>query len=97
MKGTAKPTPVFFAAYPLKAIEKAVGTNPSNEASQSPYLKAILSPKTKTANRARVFPMINPYKDPYQEKSLPVPVSKVPSRVPEDIELIEKRWFHNYE
>lgn len=97
MKGTAKPSSIYFSAYPLKAVAKNNGSS-SNQVTQSPYLKAVLSAGRKpNNNRARVFPMINPYKDPYQPKPLPTPVSKAPSRVPADIELTEKQWFHNYE
>jgi hypothetical protein len=96
MKGTAKPSSIYFSAYPLKAVAKADGSS-SNQVTQSPYLKAVLSSGRKSTSRARVFPMINPYKDPYQQKPLPTPVSTEPSRVPADIELTEKQWFHNYE
>jgi hypothetical protein len=93
MKENAKPS-IYFSAYPLKAV----GSNDSKEKTSSPYLKAILSAKPKTKpNRAQVFPMINPYKNPYGENLNPVSRVIPVNRVPVDIELTEKRWFHNYE
>jgi hypothetical protein len=87
MKSIVKPS-FYFSAYPLKAVTAA--TSPDNKP-ESPYLKALLSGKTKTGNRARVFPMINPYNK--QMKPVPIEMDKLPK----DIELTEKNWFNNYE
>lgn len=95
MKGIAKPS-IYFSAYPLKAIQPANSTKESSPSS-SPYLKALLSGKTKTSSKVRVFPMINPYKNPYKEEVKVVRIAERPLHVPEDIELTEKQWFHNYE
>lgn len=97
MKAIAKPSSIYFSAYPLKAVTNENKPAASNGTSESSYLKGILAGRTKPASKARVFPMINPYKDPYQPIAAPVSVSKRPSRVPEDIELTENKWFHNYE
>lgn len=93
MKENAKPS-VYFSAYPLKAV----GSN-EKEKTSSPYLRAILSAKPRPKpNRAQVFPMINPYRNPYGEDLSPVTSRVIPvNKVPVDIELTEKRWFHNYE
>jgi hypothetical protein len=97
MKGNAKSSP-FFAAYPLKAVESAM-----KQKTGSPYLRAILTakpqPEGKKANRAMVFPMINPYKNPYGANADAIPSARVTpvTKVPSDIELTEKKWFHNYE
>lgn len=65
MKGIAKPS-LYFSAYSLKAFEHAASSQ--KEPSQSsPYLRSLLSGKGKKTDRARVFPMINPYKNPYPE------------------------------
>jgi hypothetical protein len=87
MKINIKPS-FYFAAYPLKAI-----TSSSSTASKpdSPYLKSILSGKTKAISPARVFPMINPYNNRYR----PAPLET--GNLPKDIELTEKEWFNNYE
>lgn len=86
MKSIVKPS-FYFSAYPLKVIKQpSSGDEPS-----SPYLKALLSGKTKTRSGARVFPMINPYND--QFKTVPFETEKLPK----DIELTEKNWFNNYE
>jgi hypothetical protein len=94
MKGNAKPS-LYFSAYPLKAVEATT----SKEKTGSPYLKAILSAKPKQpVTRARVFPMVNPYKNPYGANLDPVRARLTPvNKVPGDIELTEKKWFHNYE
>jgi hypothetical protein len=95
MKENAKPS-VYFSAYPLKAV----GANASTEKTGSPYLRAILSakPKPKSASRAQVFPMINPYKNPYGETSNPVSLRLAHgNRVPAKAEPAEKQWFNNYE
>jgi hypothetical protein len=94
MKGIAKPS-LYFSAYPLKAIENSS----SKQKTESPYLKAVLSAKPRaSAHRARVFPMINPYKNPYEGTLRAVPMRINPANdVSAGIELTEKRWFHNYE
>ena len=80
-------TPLYFSAYPLKAVE---ASEAKSEHTTSPYLKAILCGKTRTLSRVRVMPMINPYK-----AKLPVIVRT--SVLPNDIELTEKEWYNNYE
>jgi hypothetical protein len=87
MKSNARQS-VYFSAYPLKALEKEIARNPNG---QSPYLKAILSGKTRTMSRVRVMPMPNPY--------LKTPAKFTPKagQLPKDIELTEKDWFNNYE
>jgi hypothetical protein len=86
MKSIIKPA-FYFSAYPLKAITSSSSGNKPD----SPYLKAILSGKTKTSSPARVFPMINPYNSEYK----PAPLET--GNLPKDIELTEKEWFNNYE
>lgn len=99
MKGNAKPASIYFSAYPLKAIEQAAAS--SIEAPQSPFLRAIHSGKTKAKLRTNVFPMINPYQErhaqPQVNNGLYRMISRSRNHVPDDIELTEKRWFHNYE
>ena len=82
MKSVAKPS-FYFSAYPLKVIKDASAAKEPG----SPYLRALLSGKTKSGQRARVLPMINPY----NKQSTPVPpdTNKLP--------LNEKEWFNNYE
>ena len=53
-------SPFYFSAYRLKTLEESSSLATSTK--QSPYLKALLSGKTRTTSRVRVFPMINPYK-----------------------------------
>jgi hypothetical protein len=63
MKGRPRP-PFYFSAYRLKTLEEAASNSSSGSVSHaSPYLKAILSGKTRKRNNSRVFPMINPYKE----------------------------------
>jgi hypothetical protein len=85
MNSIAKPS-FYFSAYPLKVIKESTGKEPG-----SPYLKALLSGKTKTRSRGRVLPMINPYNNQFS----PAPVEA--DKLPKDIELTEKDWFKNYE
>ena len=86
MKSIAKPS-FYFSAYPLKVIkESAAAKEPG-----SPYLKALLSGKTKVSKGAKVFPMINPY----SKQFMPAPLKA--DRLPKDIELTEREWFNNYE
>jgi hypothetical protein len=86
MNSIAKPS-YYFSAYPLKVIKQAE----ANKEPGSPYLKALLSGKTKSRSRGRVLPMINPYNK--QFISSPVDSEKLPK----DIELTEKDWFKHYE
>jgi hypothetical protein len=92
MKRNAQST-FYFSAYPLKALQDEASAKPSQTLSQtqSPYLKAILSGKTRTLSRVRVFPMINPYR-----KNM-LPVIPDENKLIKDIELVEKEWFNNYE
>lgn len=87
MKRNAKPC-FYFSAYPLKAIKEP---SSSDKQPDSPFLKTLLSGKTKTSSRVRVFPMLNPYKGPVT----PAPFEA--DKLPKDIELTEKDWFKNYE
>ncbi|MEI9910368.1 MAG: hypothetical protein WDO71_12295 [Bacteroidota bacterium] len=89
MKSTAKPS-LYFSAYPLKAIKEPSTTN---NLPDSPYLRALLSGKTKSSNsnKARVFSINNSY------KGLSVQVPFDTDKLPGDIELTEKDWFKNYE
>jgi hypothetical protein len=89
MKSSVKPS-FYFSAYPLKAIKEKTSAEIKPG---SRYLKAVLSGKTKTGSpkQTRVFPMINPYHNqnrPHRYES---------DKLPVDIELTEKNWFHNYE
>ena len=88
MKSNDHPS-FYFSAYPLKAVTNEASAKPSSN--QSPYLKAILSGKTRTLSRVRVFPMINPY------RKSSIPVIPETSKLPKDIEQTEKDWFNNYE
>jgi hypothetical protein len=86
MKRIAKSS-IYFSAYPLKAIKKP---SSSDKQPDSPFLKALLSGKTKTSSRVRVFPMKNPYKDQIN------PVPPAADKLPKD-ELTAEDWFKNYE
>lgn len=88
MKSNVNSTP-YFSAYPLKALTGQSSEIPASN--HSPYLKAILSGKTRTLSRVRVLPMINPY------RKSSVPVIAETSELPNDIELSQKEWFNNYE
>jgi hypothetical protein len=88
MKSNDHPS-FYFSAYPLKALTNEASAKSSSN--QSPYLKAILSGKTRTLSRVRVFPMINPY------RKSSIPAIPETSKLPKDIELTEKEWFNNYE
>ena len=87
MKSNARQS-IYFSAYPLKAIKQEVSKNPDG---QSPYLKAILSGKTRTLSRVRVMPMANPY------AKTPAKFIPKPGDLPKDIELTDKDWFKSYE
>ena len=88
MKSGDQPS-LYFSAYPLKALNQGASAKPSE--GKSPYLKAILSGKTRTISRVRVFPMINPYRQSALAKT------KTTEQLPKDIALTEKEWFNNYE
>jgi len=88
MKSNSQPS-LYFSAYPLKALNQETSAKPSN--SHSPFLKAILSGKTRTMSRVRVLPMVNPY------RQTTAPGTTKESKLPKDIELTEKEWFNNYE
>ena len=88
MKSNARSN-FYFSAYPLKAVSDDNAGKPSTELPS--YLKAILSSKTRTLSRVRVFPLVNPYRE------TSIPVTPETSKVPNDIELTEKEWFNNYE
>jgi hypothetical protein len=61
MKGKSRP-PFLISAYRLKTFEEILNSQKNVEV-QSPYLKSLLSGKTRTSSRVGVFPMINPYKE----------------------------------
>ena len=85
MKSNAK-APLYFSAYPLKAITEQPPSGSSS--AQTPYLRSILSGKTKTSRRVRVFPMT----DPYQHKK---PTKQV--RPARQVEGTGDAWFNHYE
>ena len=89
MKRIAKPS-FYFSAYPLKAIKEP---SSSDKQPDSPFLKALLSGKTKTSSRVRV--RVFPMKNPYEGQINPAPF--VADKLPKDIELTAKDWFKNYE
>ena len=76
---------LYFSAYPLKAIKE------SSSSEQSPFLKAILSGKTRTMSRVRVSPMLNPYKTSVR------PSAAKPINEKKDVEPGGNEWFNNYE
>jgi hypothetical protein len=96
MKGIATPT-IYFSAYSLKNAEQKPSS--SNEPSKSsPYLRALLAGRSRTSSKVRVFPMINPYREKDARPVMPHPaIIRQLNHVPADIELTEKKWFHNYE
>ena len=85
MKSNAK-SPLYFSAYPLKAIRET--TPASSSLGQTPYLRSVLSGKTK-ASRVRVFPMADPYPS---KKQLAKPV-----KLTREVEGSGEAWFHHYE
>ena len=87
MKSTAQTT-LYFSAYPLKAFDKETSSKPTT--GQSPFLRAILSGKTRTSSRVRVFPMVNPY--PASTKTV-----KPAANTGNNVQPTEKEWFNNYE
>ena len=76
---------LYFSAYPLKAIKE------SSTSEQSPFLKAILSGKTRTLSRVRVSPMLNPYKGTLK------PAAPKKNEEKKNIEPGGNEWFNNYE
>jgi len=76
-----KQSSLYFSAYPLKVIKES-----SSE--QSPFLKAILSGKTRSMSRIRVTPMQNPYTQKIRLSSV---------KPAKDVEPEGKEWFNNYE
>ena len=84
MNVNAKPASIYFSAYPLKAVEKAA-ESASEIVPPSPFLRAVLSGKTKAIARIRVFPMINPYQEkharPVANAQSSMDVDKALSRV----------------
>jgi hypothetical protein len=89
MKSNAQ-TSLYFSAYPLKAFDKEDSAKPST--GQSPYLRAMLSSKTRTMSRVRIFPMVNPYRLTVKSV-IPPAVNKLSKHAEPD----EKEWFNNYE
>ncbi|MET0635827.1 MAG: hypothetical protein ABWZ25_07345 [Chitinophagaceae bacterium] len=49
----------FFAAYPLKAIPEQSASK--RKPNLTPYLQALLEGQSRSASKARVFPMVDPY------------------------------------
>ena len=88
MRSIAKQS-LYFSAYPLKALEQAAAKSVENV--QSPYLRSLLSGKTKTLTRLRISPMANPY---------PVGTGKnltLRPTLPNTKEPEGKEWFNHYE
>jgi hypothetical protein len=86
MKNNTKPS-FYYSPYPLKALEQAAG---SIQGPQSSHLKALLSDKSKTTSRIRVYPMTNPYKSKFTVLTPRLGKAK-------EIEPTGKDWFTNYE
>ncbi|MBN8863885.1 MAG: hypothetical protein J0H92_10965 [Sphingobacteriales bacterium] len=63
MKNTVKSS-AYFAAYPLKAVEKAMRQPDLSQ--QSPYLQSLLTGQRKNNEELRVYPMRHPYQEPTQ-------------------------------
>ncbi len=76
----------YFSAYPLKAISDPAASSSSQ---QTPYLRAVLSGKTKASSKIRVFPMVNPYT---KNKVVHKPVK--PAR---QVDAAGDEWFNHYE
>ena len=89
MKSNAH-NPLYFSAYPLKAITQEPSAKPDQQ--QSPYLRAILAGKSRTMSRVRVFPMANPYPAPTRSSFLPKENKAVNNE-----ELANRDWYNNYE
>ncbi|HEX5651894.1 MAG TPA: hypothetical protein VFX58_02405 [Chitinophagaceae bacterium] len=88
MKSNVK-SPLYFSAYPLKAITGSTAAGTTTNQNQSPYLRSVLAGKPKTSSRIRVFPMANPY---LVYKGIPKPVKPV-----KDVEASGDDWFNHYE
>lgn len=86
MKSTAK-APLYFSAYPLKAIESKVPE--ASAQPQSPYLRSLLAGNKKSST-LRVYPMANPYKDHAE----PVELRRQPATAQNSD---NNEWFKNYE
>jgi len=80
-------TPLYFSAYPLKAITEPASNGSSS--AHTPYLRSVLAGKTKTSSRVRVFPMANPYT---QKK-----VNAKPIKPAKNVESSGADWFNHYE
>lgn len=79
---------LYFSAYPLKAISESLQT----ASEQSPFLKALLTGKSRTLSRVRVAPMVNPYpKDEKQAKA------KTEKEKKNDVEPSGDEWYKDYE
>lgn len=87
MKSSAK-APLYFSAYPLKAVEPQTANTPKQH--QSPYLRSLLAGNKKSAGQLHVYPMANPYRDHAE------PVAKRP-QPPVQMLGEEKDWFKHYE
>ena len=87
MKGKIQ-SPHYFSAYPLKAIIPSTGSKSNQQ--QTPYLRSVLSGKTRAAgSRVRVLPMVNPYP---LNQSLPQRMN--PAR---HVDGSGDEWFNHYE
>lgn len=84
-----KQSPIYFSAYPLKAVHTSPSTKTSEE---SPYLKAVLSGKTRSFSRVRVMPMQNPFKAFTVVKPMKAELPQ-----PEDTGMNEPGWYNHYE
>ena len=80
----------FFAAYPLKAIPEE--TTSKRKPNLTPYLQALLNSQSRSASKARVFPMVNPYPD-----GIPASSGSKLRRESQNMLPEGKDWFKNYE
>jgi len=87
MKNTVKSS-AYFAAYPLKAVEKSMGQPDLSQ--QSPYLQSLLAGQRKTNTELRVYPMRHPYQEPTQ------PLTERP-RPLDQKDPQGNDWFNHYE
>jgi hypothetical protein len=85
MKSNPKPLSPYFMPSPLKASNEEASQKPS------PYLKAILSGKSRPMSQPRSKPMINPYRDTTYRDSVKQEPEKTPfqrlissSKLPKD-------------
>lgn len=86
MKRSNHPS-LYFSAYPLKAIKQEITST------QTPYLKAILTGKTREVSKETVSPFINLHK----YKGSPKPVTNGKDKLMTEVEVAGKDWFKNYE